>query len=73
MFQRLGRVKIDGGTNLYFTLQPLQIIETVVRAVVTDEFALGSSVRGWLDDDEFLIRSRVHRDLTAVLREQGIG
>ena len=25
------------------------------------------------DDDEFLIRGRVHRDLAAVLREQGIG
>ena len=29
--------------------------------------------RGWLDDDEFLIRRRIHRDLAAVLREQGIG
>jgi hypothetical protein len=39
---------------------------------VTDDFALGPSVRGWLDDDEFLIRSRIHRDLTAVLHEQGL-
>jgi hypothetical protein len=73
LFQRLGKVKITGATNRYYTLQPLRIVDTVVRAVVTDEFALGSSVRGWLDDDEFLIRSRIHRDLTAVLREQGIG
>jgi hypothetical protein len=41
--------------------------------VVTDEFTLGPAVRGWLDDDEFLIRGRVHRDLAAVLREQGLG
>ena len=72
LFQRLGTVKIEGATNRYFTLRPLQLIDTVVRAVVTDEFALGPSVRGWLDDDEFLIRGRIHRDLAAVLREQGI-
>ena len=41
--------------------------------VVTDDFTLGPAVRGWLDDDEFLIRSRIHRDLAVVLREQGIG
>jgi hypothetical protein len=73
LFQRLSGVKVEGATNRYFTLRPLQLVDTVVRAVVTDEFALGASVRGWLDDDEFLIRGRVHRDLTAILREQGIG
>jgi cellulose synthase operon protein C len=73
LFERLGRVKVDGGTVLYYTLQPLRLIDAVVRSVVTDEFTLGPAVRGWLDDDEFLIRCRIHRDLAAVLREQGIG
>lgn len=69
---RLGCVAVRGGTNRYYTLQPLQLIDAVVRSVVTDEFTLGPAVRGWLDDDEFLIRGRVHRDLTSVLREQQI-
>ncbi len=72
IFQRLGPVEWMGSTNSYFTLRPLQLIDAVVRSVVTDEFALGPSVRGWLDDDEFLIRGRIHRDLAAVLREQDI-
>jgi hypothetical protein len=72
IFQRLGPVDVMGSTNSYFTLRPLQLIDAVVRSVVTDEFALGPSVRGWLDDDEFLIRGRIHRDLAAVLREQDI-
>jgi hypothetical protein len=72
IFQRLGPVEVMGSTNSYFTLRPLQLIDTVVRSVVTDEFALGPSVRDWLDDDEFLIRGRIHRDLAAVLREQDI-
>ena len=56
-------VEVKGSTNRYFTLKPLQLIDTVVRSVVTDEFTLGPAVRGWLDDDEFLIRGRIHRDL----------
>ena len=72
IFERLDRVAFSGSTNRYFTLKPLQLIDVVVRAVVTDEFALGPAVRGWLDDDEFLIRGRIHRDLAAVLKEQGI-
>jgi hypothetical protein len=73
IFQRLERVSVTGSTNRYFTLKPLELIDAVVRSVVTEDFALGPSVRGWLDDDEFLIRRRIHRDLAAVLREQGIG
>ena len=66
-------VEKRGSTNRYFTLKPLQLIDTIIRSVVTDEFTLGPAVRGWLDDDEFLIRSRIHRDLAAILREQGLG
>lgn len=73
IFQRLDRVSVKGSTNRYFTLKPLELIDALVRAVVTEDFALGPAVRGWLADDEFLIRRRIHRDLAAVLREQGIG
>ncbi len=69
LFQRLDRVTVGGSTNCYFTLQPLRLIDTVVRSVVTDEFTLGATVRAWLDEDEFLIRRRIHRDMTALLRE----
>jgi hypothetical protein len=47
----------------------LRLIDTVVRSVVTDDFTLGPAVRAWLDEDEFLIRRRVHRDMAALLRE----
>jgi hypothetical protein len=60
-------VTTHGATNRYFTLKPLELIDTVVRAVVSDDFALGPGVRGWLDDDEYLIRRRITRDLEAAL------
>jgi hypothetical protein len=69
LFQQLTGVTVQGSSNCYFTLQPLRLIDTVVRAVVTDEFTLGPAVRAWLDGDEFLIRRRIHRDMAALLRE----
>jgi hypothetical protein len=73
IFQLLDRVTVTGSTNQYYTLKPLQLIDGVVRSVVTEDFALGPAVRGWLDDDEFLIRRRIHRDMAAVLRDDGLG
>jgi hypothetical protein len=74
IFQRpLFVVEKRSSTNRYFTLKPLQLIDNIVRSVVTDEFTLGPAVRGWLEDDEFLIRSRIHRDMAATLREHGMG
>ncbi|QDU20694.1 hypothetical protein [Urbifossiella limnaea] len=69
LFQQLDRVSTTGSTNRYFTLKPLELVDTVVRAVVTDDFALGPAVRGWLADDEFLIRRRIHRDMAAARRD----
>jgi hypothetical protein len=72
LFQRLDRVETRGSTNPYFTLKPLHLIDTVVRSIVSDNHTLVAAVRSWLDDDEFLIRSRIHRDLTRVFRDAGI-
>lgn len=38
-----------------------------MSAVVTDEFNLGPAVRRWLDDDEFVTRRRIARDLDAAI------
>lgn len=71
LFQRLERVAVQSSSNCYYTLYPLHLLDTVVRAVVTDDFGIGPAVRAWLDDDEFLIRRRIHRDMAAVLRAEG--
>jgi hypothetical protein len=72
VFQRLGRIATAGATARYFALPPLEIIDRAVTAVVSDEFDLGPVVRNWLDDDEFLTRKRIHRDLTDALAEQAL-
>ena len=67
LFLRLDAIDTRGAANRYFTAQPLELIDTVIRAVVSDDFAVGPAVRGWLDDDEYLIRRRITRDLAAVV------
>jgi hypothetical protein len=69
LFLRLGSVTTHGATNRYFTLKPLELIDVVVRAVVCDDFALGPAVRGWLDDDEYVIRKRISIDLESAVAE----
>ena len=40
----------------------LNLVEDVIRAIVSDDFALGPTGRKWLDDDEYLVRKRIHAD-----------
>lgn len=72
MFQRLRGIHTTGTTNRCYSLKPLLLIETAVRVVVSDDFTMGPEVRSWLDADEFAVRRRIHDDLKARLREQGL-
>ena len=41
----------------------LGLTENVIRAIVSDDFALGPGGRKWLDDDEYIVRRRIHADM----------
>ncbi len=71
LFRDLKKVSVNGW-NTHYTLQPLQLIDTVVLAVVSDEFTLGPAVRSWLDDDEYLLRQRIHTELKELMDQQEI-
>jgi hypothetical protein len=72
IFQDLRGIELTGSTNKYYSLNPLMLIETTVRAVVSDEFTIGPLVRAWLDADELSIRRRIRDDLKIVLMNQGL-
>ena len=72
MFQRLKGITVGGTTNAYYSLKPLILIETAVRAIVSDDFALGPAVRTWLDADEFAVRRRIRDDLKDAMEAQGL-
>src|SRR5205809_8128573 len=63
LFEKLERVHDVWTTSSHYSLSQLDVIEAVVLAVVTDDFAMGTQGRRWLDDDEYLVRRRIHRDV----------
>jgi hypothetical protein len=67
LFDRLQRVQDGFESNSHFAVRHLSVIESVVLAVVSDDFAGGSEARRWLDDEEYLIRRRIHQDVAAVV------
>jgi hypothetical protein len=43
------------------------VIEAAVTTLASDDFAFDRSSRGQLDDDEFFVRRRIHRDVREAL------
>jgi cellulose synthase operon protein C len=59
-------------TSPYYSRFHLNLVEDVIRAVVSDDFALGPGGRKWLDDDEYLVRRRIHADMKRERDRSGI-
>ena len=52
-------------TNSHFCLSVVSFMDAMVLAFASGELAMGELGRRWLDEDEFLVRRRIHRDLGA--------
>lgn len=59
-------------TNSHYSLSRLDLAEAVVLALVNEDLQLDPQVRRWLDEDEYLVRRRIHRDLRAALEKAGM-
>jgi FtsH ternary system-associated peptide len=51
------------GTNSHYCLSRLHFVESLVLGITSDDLALGEAGRRFVEDDEHLIRRRLHRDL----------
>ncbi len=69
LFKSLRGIKDTYTTTSHFSVSQLDVVENVVLAVVSDDFTMGTQARRWLDDDEFLVRRRIHRDLRALMEK----
>ena len=56
-------------TAPYFSRLHLNVVEEVVRSLVSENVTIGDQGRRWLDDDEYLVRRRIHRDVRAALNQ----
>jgi len=70
LFGKLSNIRDTYTTNQYYSLSQLDVVEAVVLAVVSDDFTLGTNARRWLDDDEYLVRKRIHGDMRKMLEKQ---
>lgn len=71
LFKKLKGIQDSFTTNTHFSLSHLDLIEAVLLAMVSDDFTMNEAGRRWLDDDEFLIRRRIHRDVRAAMAAEG--
>jgi hypothetical protein len=60
---QLAKVTDSFNTNSHFCLSVVSFMESLVLGYASEDLALGELGRQWLDDDEYLVRRRVHRDL----------
>jgi hypothetical protein len=72
LFSRLA-VRDTFTTSTHYKVSLLSVVEAIVLAVATEEATTGAEVRRWLDEDEFLIRRRIHRDLREAMARAEAG
>jgi tetratricopeptide (TPR) repeat protein len=52
-------------TNSHVCLSVLAFMESLVLGYASEDLTMGELGRQWLDDDEYLLRRRVHRDMAS--------
>ncbi|MGL4421429.1 MAG: hypothetical protein ACRCZF_12240 [Gemmataceae bacterium] len=65
------RVKNSFTSAPYYSRFHLQIVDDVVLALTGDEFVLTAGVQQWLQEDELLIRRRIHQDMRQQMARNG--
>lgn len=72
LFRKLERVNAVLTTDSHLSMPQLGVVEAVVLALVSDDFALDARGRRWLEDDEYHVRRRIHCDVRGALQEAGL-
>jgi hypothetical protein len=54
------------------TIHRLRVVEAVALATAAEDFVADPRFRRWLDEDEYLVRRRIHADVEAALRAAGL-
>ena len=74
LFQQMPpqRVSNTFTSSEYFSRFHLNIVETAVRAMIGDHFIPGSGIHQLMEDDEFIVRRRIHHDMRQHLGQSGL-
>jgi hypothetical protein len=60
--EQLSEITDSFNTNSHFCLSVISFMESLILGLASDELALGELGRRWQDEDEYLVRRRVHRE-----------
>jgi hypothetical protein len=72
LLRKVQRVSDCYTTNSHYSLSRLRLVEAVVLALVSDDFTVDKAGRRWLDEDEYLVRRRIHRDVRTAMSQAGL-
>jgi len=72
LLRRVERVQDAYVTNSHYSLSRLRVVEAVVLALVSDDLTVDKAGRRWLDEDEYLVRRRIHHDVRAAMNQAGL-
>ncbi|MCS6866685.1 MAG: hypothetical protein NZS48_16655 [Gemmata sp.] len=69
LFQRMDPRKIPNTftTAQHYSRLHLALVEDVIQVLIGEESASGLSARKWLEEDEYLVRRRIHADMRRAL------
>jgi hypothetical protein len=69
LFEKLESVATSWVTTPGYCALQVKLAEAVVLAVVSDDFTQGAELRRWLDEDEYLVRKRIHEDMRVAMAQ----
>ena len=69
LFTQLEGIHDAATVNTHYSLKQLDIVDALIATIVSDSFTADKESQRWLDDEEFLIRRRIHKDLRAMLNQ----
>ncbi len=75
VFEKLASITKGIGAGIqdqYYAQEPLEVVESAVLALVSDEFTLDPKARKLMDEYEFSIRRRIHHDMEHARHEAGL-
>ena len=75
IFEKLSGITKGFGAGIqdnYYAYELLEIVESVVLALVSDDMTLDPKARRLMEELEFSIRKRIHRDMDQARRDSGV-
>jgi hypothetical protein len=69
LFERLQGIPNTSSFGNYYSPAQLKFVEATVLAVVGDDFMQGGQARRWLEEDEYLVRQRIHSDVRNLMSQ----